>query len=169
MPDRRMARADLVTGAILFVLAVAMLYGSWTMDRLAVRHINPVSAPGLTPGLLALALLVASILLIMQAVRAGGLSAGADSARDTASPGGVRRLATALILCLIYPLVLIGRMPFWLATALFVFGFVAVFEWEGGGGGASRARRLAVAAAIGIVTGAAVAYTFSHFFLVRLP
>lgn len=169
MPDRRMARADLVTGAILFVLAVATLYGSWTMDRLTVRHINPVSAPGLTPGLLALALLVASILLVAQAVKAGGMDTSADAARDSGNPGGVRRLATAVVLCLTYPLVLIGRMPFWLATALFVFGFVAAFEWEESGGGASRTRRLVVAAVIGIVTGAAVAYAFSHFFLVRLP
>jgi putative flippase GtrA len=61
---------------------------------------------------------------------------------------------------------LLGRMPYWLATALFVSVFVAVFEWHDGG---SRLVRLAWAAGIGIACGAIVNYVFSELFLVRLP
>jgi len=169
MADRQMARADLVTGAVLFALAVSTLYGSWTMDRLEIRHINPVSAPGVTPGLLSLALLVASLLLIAQSLRAGGASVWPLISRDAANPGGLWRLATAVVLCLVYPLVLVGRMPFALATALFVFAFIAVFEWEELGEGSSRLRLLAVATIIAVLAGAAVSYVFGHIFLVRLP
>ena len=64
MPDRRKAQADVVFGAMLFVLAVALIAGAWNMDRLELRQIHPLSAPGLTPGLLGLALAVASLMLV---------------------------------------------------------------------------------------------------------
>ena len=53
-----MVRADLLTAIVFIVLAAAMLYGSWTMDRLEVRRIHPFTAPGVVPGLLSAALLL---------------------------------------------------------------------------------------------------------------
>ena len=70
MPDRRKAQADVVFGAMLFVLAVALIAGAWNMDRLELRQIHPLSAPGLTPGLLGIALAVASLMLVVKAARA---------------------------------------------------------------------------------------------------
>ena len=175
MTDRRMARADLVTGALLFVLSVAVIYGAWTMDRLEIRQIHPSSAPGLTPGLLGIALAFTSVLLILKAVRASGRSptetadlAGLGGA-EASNPGAVARLAGAGCLCLIYSLGLVGRMPFWLATFLFVTTFIAVFEWERGGGTRRRLVRLGWAVFLGLATGLAVSYAFRDLFLVRLP
>ncbi len=175
MADRRMARADLVTGALLFVLSVAVIYGAWTMDRLEIRQIHPSSAPGLTPGLLGIALAFTSILLILKAVRVSGgrQHQAADPAKsgevDVSNPGAVARLAGAGCLCLIYALGLVGRMPFWLATFLFVTTFIALFEWERGGGTGRRLVRLGWAVFLGLATGLAVSYAFRDLFLVRLP
>lgn len=165
MSNPRMARADLVTGAILFALSVAVVAGSWNMDRLEARRIHPLSAPGFTPGLLGLALAVASIILIVQAVRRGGARRleGSGTGRMTAD---AYRLWGTLVLCLVYALGLIGRMPYWLATALFVASFVAIFEWNEGG---TRWIRLVWAIGIGLAVGLGVSYVFSELFLVRLP
>lgn len=166
MADHRMARADLATGILLFVLAVAVIYGSWTMDRLEIRQIHPLSVPGLTPGLLGLALGLASVLLI---VRASGIlrRPTAGHAEGEASDGGsTKRLLGVIAVCLVYALGLVGRMPFWLATAIFVTGFIAIFEWDRGG---PPVRRLAWALFLGIATGLAVSYVFRDLFLVRLP
>jgi putative tricarboxylic transport membrane protein len=78
----------------------------------------------------------------------------------------VIRLAVALSLCLGYALGLVGRTPFWLATALFVTSFIVVFEWTDDG---NRMARLAWALAIGIAAGVGISYVFSELFLVRLP
>jgi hypothetical protein len=172
----RTARADVVMGALLFVLAVAVIYGAWTMDRLEVRQVHPSSAPGLTPGLLGIALAVTSLLLIVKALRArkpsGGRAGvpGADAdASEATDPGAGHRLVAAGTLCLVYALILVGRMPFWLATSLFVTTFIAVFEWKRRGERGDRLRRLAWALFLGLATGLAVSYGFSDIFLVRLP
>jgi putative tricarboxylic transport membrane protein len=169
-----MARADLATGVVLFALSVAVIYGAWTMDRLEIRPIHPSSVPGLTPGLLGLALAVCSILLIAKAVRASQAAVADRAARgggEALPPDAGANIRTlgAAALCLVYALGLVGRMPYWLATAVFVTLFIIVFEWDRGGAPARRAVRIGWALALGIATGLAVSYVFSDLFLVRLP
>jgi putative tricarboxylic transport membrane protein len=175
MSGRGMARADLFTGAVLFALSVAVVYGAWTMDRLEIRQIHPLSAPGLTPGLLGIALAAASVLLLLNAARrlgspAGNKPAGAGGPEAaTADRGAASRLLTAGLLCLVYALGLVGRMPFWLATTIFVAVFILAFEWRPGAGRSAMLRSLAWALGIGLATGVGVAYAFSEIFLIRLP
>ncbi|HUG61230.1 MAG TPA: tripartite tricarboxylate transporter TctB family protein [Methylomirabilota bacterium] len=166
MTDRRAASADLATGVVLFALSVAMIYGSWTMGRLEIRQIHPLTAPGLLPGLLGIALGLCSLALIGQAVRARSRAIGA--AGDVAA-GSVRNLSIAAVLCLGYALGLVGRAPFWLATALFVFAFIFLFEWLDRGSSRQRLGILAWAMGIGLATGVIISYAFSELFLVRLP
>lgn len=171
MADHRAARADLITGALLFVLSVAIIYGAWTMDRLEIRQIHPLSVPGLLPGILGLALAICSLVLIAQAVRARA-AAGRALPADTAvtgetDRGAFGRLIVAGVLCLGYALGLVGRVPFWFATATFVTAFILVFEWREAA--SNRLSSLAWALGIGLCTGIGVAYAFSELFLVRLP
>jgi putative tricarboxylic transport membrane protein len=76
-------------------------------------------------------------------------------------------LLIAAVLGTLYAGVLVGRVPFWLASALFVFAFTAVFEWDKGPEG--RMRRLVEAGLLGLGTGVAVMLVFERVFLVRLP
>ena len=64
---------------------------------------------------------------------------------------------------------LLGRMPFWLATAIFVSLFVMAFEWQLDTPLKARLRTLAVAVVLGLATGFMVTLVFSRIFLVRLP
>lgn len=168
MTNSRMARADLIAGLVLFALSLAVIYGARTMPRLEIRQIHPLSAPGLTPGLLGIALALTSLILIGKAMRSRG-GVPAETAPEDADPGARFRLAAAAVLCLVYALGLIGRMPFWLATASFVTVAIAVFEWDRGGTHGRRMVRLAWALFLGIGTGVAVSYIFRDLFLVRLP
>jgi putative tricarboxylic transport membrane protein len=164
-----MARADMLTGLVLFALAVAVLYGAWTMDRLEIRQVHPLSVPGLLPGLLGIALAICSVILLAQAAGARRGAAATAVADETDAGNSVRNLGLAAALCLTYALGLVGRLPFWLATALFVAGFILVFEWRDASSRRERLAGLAWAIGIGLCTGLAVAYTFSKLFLVRLP
>ena len=118
-----------LAGLVFVLLGLATLYGAWTMPRLENRGVHPLTAPGLVPGLLALALIA-----LRRPARRRGLARPAASAPASRPLVGIcagpqaagwrRRFA----LVLLYTLGLVGWLPFWVATALFVFAFVVAFE-----------------------------------------
>lgn len=163
MPADR--RGDLWFSLLLTALAVAVLVESWRMPRLENLGVHPMSAPGLTPGLIGLVLLLLGLLLLARSLRARRAAAAmAAQAAPVAAADG-RRALLAIALCLVYALGLLGRLPFVWATGLFVFAFVTVFALE-------RARpwhTLVGAAAMAVFTAVGVTLLFEQLFLVRLP
>ena len=176
MNQRSLIRADFITAVVLVTLGLATLYGAWTMDRLEIRRIHPASVPGLVPGGLGLAIAICGALLLIRSVRLGGHRplSGDGSFVQWLRSIEARRLALATVLCLVYPLLLVGWLPFWLATGLFVFAFIVVFEWlpQDGEAAPSPARRRAIlfwAAVQAALVAAIVSIVFQELFLVRLP
>jgi putative tricarboxylic transport membrane protein len=161
-----MARADLVTGLVLVALGIAVVVESLRMPRFEHLNINPYTIPGLVPGAIGAVLLVLGAVLFVRAAVAGGWRFGGGTALGDQ---GVRRLLLAVALCVGYAAGLVGRLPFWLATLLFVTGFVALFEWPLADDRSGRARRLAFALGFGALIAAAVTLVFQKIFLVRLP
>ncbi|HEV7372028.1 tripartite tricarboxylate transporter TctB family protein [Arenibaculum sp.] len=162
MESRGMARADLITAAVLIALGVAVVYGSWTMPRLEMRGIHPSSVPGLVPGVLGALLVVCGVLL-------GARSRGAGPAERSGGSNELWRLGVTTAIGLVYALGLVGWLPFWLATAVFVFVFVVVFEGPLGETKTDLRRSAVVALMLAVITGGAVSYIFQELFLVRLP
>lgn len=167
--QRVMRSADLLTGAALLALGLVVVYLSWTMPRLGARGIHPATVPGLVPGVLGAALALMGAIL---AGRSLGALRDADGWRRfaavvTGAETG-RALAT-IALALFYPLVLVGLMPFWLATAIFVFVFILLFQRALTDAPRPLAH-LALAAAIqAVAVGGLIALVFERGFLVRLP
>jgi putative tricarboxylic transport membrane protein len=141
------------------------------MDRLELRRVHPLSAPGLTPGLLGIALAVASVMLISQALRKRPFRTAslAPTRTGEADRGATQRLLLCGALCLVYALGLVGSLPFWLATAVFVSAFIVLFEWEAGAPAHRRMIALAWATGLGLAAGGAISYVFRDLFFVRLP
>jgi len=163
-----MVKADFVTGLVLVVLGSAVVVESVRMPRFAELDINPYTIPGLVPGVLGVVILVLGACLCVRAARAGGWRLGAEGGAWAHDPA-VRRLVLAVLLCLGYAAGLVGRLPFWLASAVFVTLFVALFERPLATSAAERRRRLAFAVVFGGIVAAAVSYVFQEIFLVRLP
>jgi hypothetical protein len=161
-----MPRADFVTGLVLALLGVAVIWASLDMPRFEERQATLYTAPGLVPGALGVISLALGAGLFLRAARAGGWRL---AARGGFKDPGVRRLALAIALCLIYAAGLVGTVPFWLATFVFVAAFVILFEWPLATGRADRLRRLLFAPLFAAVISAAVTLLFQHVFLVRLP
>jgi putative tricarboxylic transport membrane protein len=82
-----------------------------------------------------------------------------------ASIPGLVPMMLAAALCCAYALVLVGRLPFFIATALFVAAFVAAFRPSG----RPWLRHGVMAAGFGIATAVTVSALFRYGFLVRLP
>jgi hypothetical protein len=163
-----MLRADLLAGLFFIVLGAAILYGSWTMPRLEVRRIHPMTVPGLVPGLLSFALIVCGSILALRSWRAptpGGWSALGQAVVSEAA----RRALVVVVLVLIYTLGLVGLVPFWAATAAFVFAFIVIFETWLGTVKRPLVATLLWAAGLAVVASAAVTLVFERAFLVRLP
>lgn len=162
-------RADLVSALVWIAFGAAVTVGAWRMDRLENLHINKYEIPGLVPGLLGAAIVLLGIVLALRAIGQGALrAAGAPQAqRDGA------RLYMALVLgaMLLYSLVLVGHgLPFWLATLLFVSGFIFFFDRERQSAlGRSTGRQLLLALVYGACTSAVVSLVFEQVFYVRLP
>jgi putative tricarboxylic transport membrane protein len=158
-----MPRADFVTGLVFALLGLGVVWASLDMPRFAERNANPYTVPGLVPGALGAILLVLGVVLFGRAVLAGGWRLGA--VRLHAGPD-VRRLMLALVLCLGYAAGLVGHIPFWLATFLFVALFVILFEWHGE---SRRMGRIGVALVYGAAVSVVVTLVFEKLFLIRLP
>lgn len=161
------ATADRITAVVLFALGAAMLVGGYTMDRLEIRQIHPASIPGLLPMILGATMMLCAALLFVGAVR----RAGAQGAEDRRSAGGESwgRLATTAGLSAIYALVLVGWLPFFVSTALYVGAFILCFTWPSRGTAADRAKAVAIALVFALATAGAISALFRYGFLVRLP
>jgi hypothetical protein len=159
-------RADLWTAAVLFAFGLGVVALAWRMPRFIEQSGTGLTAPGIVPGFYGVVIALLALLLAVRALRRGALAAQAERGLALA-PGDGRRLLQAAVLGTLYAGVLVGRLPFWAAVALFVFAFTASFEWERGPAG--RLRRLLEAALLGLATGAAVTWVFEQIFLVRLP
>lgn len=145
------------------MLGIAMLVGGYTMDRLEIRQIHPASIPGLVPMGLGAAMIICSVLLM--------ISAGAGTAPDkTVESGSFKNLFVSILLCIGYAAGLLGKMPFAIATGIFIFVFSLYFSWtEEANNARFTLKRVALIALFSVVFSAAISLLFQYGFLVRLP
>ena len=158
-------RTDFWTGLVLAAVGLAFAVESWRMPRLEERGINPLTAPGIVPGVLGAALLVLGLIL---ALRSHDDSRGQIGLAAIIGTGHERLyLAVALALNAVFALVLVGRIPFWLATFLYLTAFMGIFGLEPGRAGWPKRAALILAVAAAVTAG--IIYLFETLFYVRLP
>ena len=101
-----MARRDELLSAGVFAAAgAAILIASLRMDRLTDRGIEAWSVPGLTPGVVGALMIVLSLVLGLQALRAPAQAAD----DEPPVPGAMRRAGLALLLCVVFAGVTLGH------------------------------------------------------------
>ena len=164
-----MVRADLLTGFVILALGITVIWLSWNMPRLGTRGIHPATAPGLVPGLLGIALAICGAILAGRSLRAFGNGAGWAAFTRLFTTPEAGRVAATLALALIYALVLVGWLPFWAATTLFVFSFIVMFERGFAVSPHPLWRTCLTAALQAIIVAVVVTLVFERGFLVRLP
>ena len=162
-------RADLLSALVWIAFGGAVTVMAWRMDRLENLHINRYEVPGLVPGLLGTAIFLLGIALAIRSLKRGALRPEGASAPPV--PGERRYIAIVLGAMLAYAVVLVGHgIPFWLATLLFVAGFIFFFDRERQASlGRGRAKQAVLALVYGAVTSAVVTLVFQQIFYVRLP
>jgi putative tricarboxylic transport membrane protein len=160
-------RWDLCIAAIFLALGTAIIFAAWAMPTFYERLQQTYTAPGLVPAVYGAIIALLSVWLAMRSLRRGALvRAGTSRAK---SGNSNFRLFIAAVICLVYAVGLIGTLPFWLATAIFIAGFIVVFEARDGMSARQWAREAAEALGIGLGAGIVVVLLFEKLFLVRLP
>jgi Ca2+/Na+ antiporter len=162
-----MQRADLISAGVFAAAGAAILVASLRMDRLADRGIEVWSAPGLTPGVVGALMIVLSLVLGLQALRAPAQAAAADAPSE---PGAMRRGGVALLLCVLFAGITLGHgLTFVVEGAVFIFVFTALFSWREWRAAGRTARGVAQTLAVAVLASAFISWLFESVFLVRLP
>jgi hypothetical protein len=172
-PELAPARADLKDAIGWVAFGVAVLVASITMDRLEQQHINPVTVPGLLPGLLGIAMILLGAALGVRSLRRGALSRAQPPAPAPAQERETRkRIWITIALCCGYAIVLVGHgIPFWIASTIYVLASILVFRRLSRDPDERRldARAWVHSLLIAVLSSVVTWLVFERVFLVRLP
>jgi hypothetical protein len=167
---------DRIGGLIWVVFGAAIVYGSWTMDRLPSLGIPLSTVPGVPTGLLGLGFIVLGLVMLLRRKAPEFVSyVDAESPVEKAVPAQEDDFAWSRALfsgslCLLYAGLLLGRgLPFWLLTCGFLFLHIVLLDETGRVPARPTWRRAMLAAVIAPVVTIAVMLVFQKIFLVRLP
>ena len=162
-------RADLVSGAVWIVIGIAITIGSWRMDRLESQGVPWFTAPGLVPGIMGAMIVLAALGITLRALARMRRSASDGVAAAAPETPFTRRAAITIALCLAFAAGAVGRVPFPIAAATYLFLHIAILQYPERRANGEVARGLLVAAVIAVAVASAVSYIFQEIFLVRLP
>ncbi len=155
-----MLRKDLVTSVFLMVLGLAMVeefLAHAALHRCGLQHLGGAGHGARHAGRGACVIL--AFILFSRTVSARRAGAVDDAAGE---PGAWRRIRAAIGLCVFYAGVMVGRMPFWLATFLFAFVFILFFELSEPEARARWMRHAAFALVIAALTSGIISYIFAR-------
>jgi len=162
-------RLDLYIAAVFLAIGLGVVALALQMPTFKEQLGQIYTAPGLVPTVHGTIIVLLSLWLAVRSIQRGALRPGSGGTAAPREGHSNARLALAAVLCLVFAGGLVGRMPFSVAAALFVAGFIVLFEWRSDVGANQRVRPIAIALAVGIGTGIAVTLVFERLFLVRLP
>lgn len=160
-------RIDALAGLFTVSIGAATLIEAIRMPRFAERGVDPYTTPGVTPGLIAIALIIFGLLLTIRAVRGG--STGAGVTIHVWTRDAVLRISLTLVMALTYGGLLFGNVPFVPATIAFIFAFTVALELANSDRQISIPVLLGGAALLALGAGFGIDFVFREVFLVRLP
>jgi hypothetical protein len=167
---RGMARADFVTSLFLMVLGIGVVAESWRMPRYTEFASSVWSAPGVTPGLIGVVLAILGAVLFFRSRRTHPAEAPGEAASGGAS---WPQAAVAFALCFGFAAILVGRIPFMVASFLFVVAFILLFDFldnrDAYRDRLQLIRRVVTAAGVSGAAAWAISTIFQDVFFVRLP
>jgi uncharacterized membrane protein YhaH (DUF805 family) len=183
---RAIDRKDFFSGVVTLALGLFALIESLRMPRLEHLQINPYTVPGLVPGLIGAVLTVLGLMLTARALKQARAAREAaeqsrDGARDGARDGdgstdepepwlndAGRRVILTLAVTIAYAGFLFGRVPFTVATVVFIFCFTVGSEWLNRTRPRSLGRTAIAALVLALAAAFAVEFVFEEIFRVRL-
>jgi hypothetical protein len=171
MNEKQMRKADFITSIVLIIFGITISSMAVRMPRLEEKGINPYTAPGVVPGILGVIILFLSLIMFIRTIRQADYLPRFQKGNVKAllKDEGTVRLLISLALCLLYALVLVGHIPYILATFLFTRGFILLFDLKFDKEEGSKRKIIIFAVIQAIISSAVISVTFQYLFLVDLP
>jgi hypothetical protein len=171
MEERNMPKADFITSIILIAFGIGVFVLSIQMPRFQEQGVNRFSVPGIVPGVLGVIIGVLGIVLFIRSIIRKGYRLGisGQSAKAFFSAEITKRFALTILISAAYAMGLVGRIPYSIATILYVTAFIIVFEYKWKERFRTQWKRVLMAVIIGVLVGVVVSAVFRFLFLVDLP
>lgn len=163
MQNDRERSADRLSGIGWIVFGAVLVISSLMMETRTYLGATFTTGPGFVPGLIGLAILVLGVAMLVRSLRGEAIAYF-----EAVDPAMWWRVPLALGLMLVYALGLVGRVPFGVATFLFLTAFIVAFNLPVPTRG-KLGMLLVKAAVTGAATAVTIVFTFQTLFLVRLP
>ncbi|HUV08382.1 MAG TPA: tripartite tricarboxylate transporter TctB family protein [Spirochaetia bacterium] len=171
MKESNLPKADFLASIFLTLLGIFILIVSLNMPRFEGTNINPYSVPGIAPAFFGVVIVFMGLVLLIRSIRQGGHRLGLTGEKVAAffKEEASRRIFVTLVISLIYGLVFLGRIPFVVATALYVLTFMIIFEYRFKESFISQWKRALIALILAVLVSGSVTAVFQYLFLVNLP
>lgn len=171
MNEKDMPKADFISSIVLLAFSITVVVMSINMPRLENREINPLSVPGIVPGFLGVVIGIFALIMFVRSVRHQGyrLEWSGDKTQAFMKKDSTLRAIGTVGITLVYAWGLIGRIPYVVATFLFIFAFISIFEYEKDNPPAKKRKKIIIAAVMALVISLIVSAVFRYLFLVSLP
>ena len=171
MKESNMPKADFLMSIVLMLFGISVLIIASGMPNFADQNVSPYSAPGVVPALLGAIFLMLGLIMLIRSILRKGYRLGLTGKNIAAwfKDQTTHRFLITLGLSVVYALILLGRMHFLLATGLYMFTFVVLFEYKRGIGLLAQRKTLMMALFLAVLTSGSIYWVFRYLFLVSFP
>ena len=171
MKQENMPKADFVVSILLMGFGVWIVIHSIQMPRFKELNADPLSVPGIVPGILGTVIVILSLVVFIRSLIRKGYQLGLSRQKlknffqDVSS----QRMLLTIFICIIYGLFMVGSMNYYTATFIFVLVFIILFQFRGASDATARKRMLIFAVLQAVLAAGIVGAVFRYLFLVDLP
>ena len=171
MKRENMPKADFVVSLRLMAFGVWIVIHSVEMPRFKELDADPLSVPGIVPGILGAVIFILSLVVFIRSLIRKGYQLGLNRQtlmnyfQDTSA----QRMLLTIFICIVYGIFMIGRVNYYPATFIFVLVFIILFQFRGVQSGTSRGKMLMFAVLQAVLAAGIVGAVFRYLFLVDLP
>jgi len=171
MKDRNMPKADFVASIMLMAFGSWIVVHSIKMPRFEEFGANPFSVPGIVPGILGTIITILSLLVFIRAIRAKGyaLDVSVNAVKSVMRDASFKRMIITCSVCVLYGLVLVGTVSYYLATFIYVFTFLIIFQYRLSERPNHQKKMIGWSFVQAVLIAGTVGVVFRYLFLVDLP
>jgi putative tricarboxylic transport membrane protein len=171
MKQENMPKADFVVSILLMGFGVWVVLHSFQMPRFKELGANPLSVPGIVPGILGTVIFILSLVVFIRSLARRGYRLGLSrqTLKNFFQETSLQRMLLTISICIGYGIFMVGSMNYYPATFIFVLVFIILFQFRGSEDVSARGKMLLFAVLQALLAAGIVGAVFRYLFLVDLP
>ncbi|MCK5204190.1 MAG: tripartite tricarboxylate transporter TctB family protein [Desulfobacterales bacterium] len=171
MKQENMPKADFVVSILLMGFGVWVVIHSLQMPRFKELGADPMSVPGIVPGILGTVIFILSLVVFIRSLARRGYRLGLNrqTLKNFFQETSSQRMLLTIFICIGYGIFMVGSMNYYPATFIFVLVFIILFQFRASQDVSARGKMLLFAVLQALLAAGIVGAVFRYLFLVDLP